>query len=141
MSPVADVDGERRLNMSLTIQPGELRRIRRTVIRRLRDWGFDAIANEAVLVVTELLTNVHEHAEGACELDIQPMADQLIVRVSDAMTTLPAMRRPSSSAEAGRGLVLVDTLTDHWETAITDTGKVVTCSFRTPSGPIDGSDP
>lgn len=131
MSPVVDIDVERRLNMSLTVRPAELGRIRRTVIRRLCNWGFDGIAEEAVLVVVELLTNVHEHAEGVCELDIEAVVDQLVVKVSDTVITPPTKRRRSSSAEAGRGLLLVEELTDHWETTITSTGKVVTCTFRT----------
>lgn len=131
MSPVVDIDVQRRLNMSLTIRPVELGRIRRAVIRRLCDWGFDEIAEEAVLVVVELLNNVHEHADGVCELDIEPVADQLVVRVSDTVMTPPTMRRRSSSAEAGRGLLLIEELADHWETTITSTGKVVTCTFRT----------
>jgi anti-sigma regulatory factor (Ser/Thr protein kinase) len=133
MQPVADVDADHRLNMSLIIQPSELGSIRRTVIRRLRDWGFDEVADDVVLVVVELLTNVYEHAEGACDLEIEPAADRLIVKVTDTMMT-PLMMHPlSTSAEAGRGLLLVDELTEHWETAITNSGKVVTCTIRTTS--------
>lgn len=134
MPPVADVDMEHRLTMSLTVQPSELTGIRRTVIRRLRDWGLETLTDDVVLVVIELLTNVHDHAGGLCDLEIEPMTDRLMVRVSDTAMTPPAMRRLSSSAEAGRGLLLVDALADHWETAITGSGKTVTCTFRTGRG-------
>ncbi|WP_086709863.1 ATP-binding protein [Streptomyces antimycoticus] len=130
MVPVAGVDTQSRLSMSLTVQPSELGSIRRAVIRQLRTWGLEEIVDDAVLVVTELLANVHKHAEGVCDLEIEHEAGRLIVRVSDTVMTPPTVRPRSTSAEIGRGLHLVGELTEHWETAITGTGKVVTCRFR-----------
>lgn len=128
MATVASV--EHRLNMSLTVEPAGLRAVRHDIASRLGEWGLGSIAGDVVSVVVELLTNVLEHAEGTCDLEIEALADQLFVRVGDTVMALPAMRPRSNTAEEGRGLLLVDVLTEHWETTITVSGKVVTCMFK-----------
>lgn len=133
MATVASV--EHRLSMSLTVEPAGLRAIRHDIASRLGEWSLEAIADDVVSVVVELLTNVFEHAEGTCDLEIQALADQLFVRVSDTVITLPALRPRSSTAEEGRGLLLVDALTEHWETTSTASGKVVICMFEITSRP------
>ncbi|WP_190121513.1 ATP-binding protein [Streptomyces inusitatus] len=118
--------------MSLTVRPSEIRRIRRAVMDHLDGRGLGESAFDIALVVTELLANVHEHADGICELDIEPREGRLILTVRDTVMAPPTLRHDSPSAENGRGLLLVDALTEHWETTVTATGKVVTCTFRTP---------
>ncbi|MFI1865724.1 ATP-binding protein [Streptomyces jumonjinensis] len=131
MAPVSDAHLVHRLTMNLAVEPSEIGGIRRAVIRFLRECGLDSISDDVVLVIGELLANVHEHAQGVCELEILQEGEGLIVQVSDTVTSPPTLRRGSASAEAGRGLLLVDALTEHWETTITATGKVITCAFRT----------
>ncbi|MFI1867007.1 ATP-binding protein [Streptomyces jumonjinensis] len=116
--------------MSLANSPSEISSTRRAVARRLTEWGLDRLAEDVVLVINELLANVHEHAGGDGELTIELTNDRLTVKVGDNNRTPPALREQRSSAESGRGLLLVDMLTDHWETVITGAGKVVICTFR-----------
>ncbi|NUK35537.1 ATP-binding protein [Streptomyces lunaelactis] len=121
--------------MSLTVEPAGLRAIRHDIASRLGEWSLGAVADDVVSVIVELLTNVFEHAEGTCDLEIQALADQLFVSVSDTVIALPAIRPRSSTAEEGRGLLLVGALTEHWETTITVSGKVVSCTFKITSRP------
>lgn len=136
MATVANVG--HRLTMSLIVVPDTLGDIRRTVVRQLDHWGFSAITEDAVLVVVELLTNVYKHADGVCDLLMEPSPDHLTIQVSDTVTTPPTMRQISGSAEEGRGLQLINELTEHWETAITRTGKVISCTLRTGDRPVGG---
>ncbi|AXG78234.1 ATP-binding protein [Streptomyces paludis] len=134
MASVAGI--ERELRLSIAVQPAELGRIRRDLLERLDAWGYAAVRDDAVLVVTELLTNVHQHAGGRCDLLVRAAEpDLLLITVSDPVMVAPARRKPqpvSGPAEDGRGLVLVDALTEHWETVLTATGKDIRCSMRVP---------
>ncbi|MFF8956487.1 ATP-binding protein [Streptomyces sp. NPDC014894] len=135
MSPVSDTHRDIRLNLRLTVEPSEIGGIRHIVIQQLAEWECTAIVDDVVLVVGELLANVHAHAEGVCGLTVERRGERLVVRVSDTVMTPPALRAGSGSTETGRGLVLIDALTEHWETTITSTGKVITCTFTTPTPP------
>ncbi|MFJ5226998.1 ATP-binding protein [Streptomyces sp. NPDC088400] len=133
MASVAGI--ERELRLSLTVQPAELGRIRRDLVERLDMWGCAAVRDDAVLVVIELLTNVHRHAGGRCELLVRPVEPLLLITVSDPVTVEPARRKMSGTAEDGRGLILIDELTEHRETVLTATGKDIRCFLRVPPTP------
>ncbi|MFD9717789.1 ATP-binding protein [Streptomyces sp. NPDC059076] len=117
--------------MSLTVEPSKIGVVRRAVVDRLKDVGHREAAPDVGLVVTELLANVHKHAEGICHLEIEPRGERLVLRLSDTVHNLPTVRQLSDCAETGRGLLLVAALTEHWESTTTPTGKVVTCTFHT----------
>ncbi|MFF8956538.1 ATP-binding protein [Streptomyces sp. NPDC014894] len=121
--------------MSLTVRSSEIRRIRRAVTDHLHGRGLGETAFDIALVATELLANVQDHADGICELEVESRDDRIVLRVRDTVMAHPALRRRSASAENGRGLLIVDALTEHWESTVTATGKVVTCTFRVPPGP------
>ncbi|MEW1718651.1 ATP-binding protein [Streptomyces sp. NPDC093109] len=148
MASVAGI--ERELRLSLTVRPAELGRIRRDLLERLDAWGYAAVRDDAVLVVTELLTNVHQHAGGRCDLLVRPAEPGpepglLLITVSDPVMVAPSRRKAHKApgtAEDGRGLVLIDALTEHWETVLTATGKDIRCVMRVPPPlPHNGVDP
>ncbi|MEV7865150.1 ATP-binding protein [Streptomyces sp. NPDC088124] len=82
--------------------------------------------------MTELLTNVHKHAGGRCGLLVTPTEAHLTVTVSDFTTAVPAKRARSSTAEDGRGLILIEEPTEHWETVLTASGKDIRCAIPLP---------
>jgi anti-sigma regulatory factor (Ser/Thr protein kinase) len=97
---------------------------RRFVVRALRKAGVPV--DEAVaLVVSELVTNSVLHA--ASKARIQVLVGDPVVRVEvhDTDPTLPVLRHPSPDTVNGRGLMLVDALTDRWGSEVTEDGKVV----------------
>lgn len=124
---------ERELRLSLTVVPEELRRIRRDLVERLDSWGCGSVSDVAALVVMELLTNVHKHAGGRCELLVKPEGPRLLIAVSDPVSVVLIKRKQSETAEDGRGLVLIDELTEHWETVLTASGKEIRCAIRMPA--------
>ncbi|MGW7332454.1 ATP-binding protein [Streptomyces sp. NPDC054840] len=96
----------------------------------LEDWGWDGqeTAGDALLVVSELVTNAKLHAGGCLELMLRA-GDVLRVEVYDGIGDLPRPLHPSRSARPGRpgghGLRLVHRLTDRWGVQAVGRGKVV----------------
>lgn len=81
-------------------------------------WGLtEETTQAAALVMAELVSNAVRHAWGASIRLIvdRPTDDRVYVAVVDrAPHRTPEMRTPGDGAEHGRGLLLVDTLSDRW---------------------------
>ncbi|MFD8378557.1 ATP-binding protein [Streptomyces sp. NPDC059679] len=81
-------------------------------------WGLTEEATQATaLVMAELISNAVRHARGPRVRVIvdRPTDDRVYVAVVDrAPHRTPEMRTPDDGAEYGRGLLLVDTLSDRW---------------------------
>jgi anti-sigma regulatory factor (Ser/Thr protein kinase) len=82
-------------------------------------------ADVAALLVSELVTNAHEHAGGPAVVDVVVDGRSLRVAVEDEDPTLPAPRGIDVEDERGRGLMLVAALASRWGTALTGRGKSV----------------
>lgn len=71
----------------------------------------------ALLLVSELVTNVVLHADGRPVLEVAVEADRLRISVSDEGGGAPRVRTDNPAlADSGRGLLLVDTLSSRWGT-------------------------
>ena len=70
--------------------------------------------NDARVVVTELVSNVVRHARTDVSIDLDLIDDCLRVAVSDRGNGHVVLRRDDQRSEMGRGLRLVDQLTDRW---------------------------
>ncbi|MEU7603519.1 ATP-binding protein [Streptomyces sp. NPDC041003] len=95
--------------------------------RTLRDWGWDRreSAEDALLVVSELVANAALHASGCHEL-VLTAGETLRIDVLDGARALPrprAVTRPG--VPGGHGLHIVQRLSDRWGSYAHDTGKVV----------------
>ena len=82
-------------------------------------------ADVAALLVTELVTNAHQHAGSTALVDVLVDDRSLRVAVADEDPTIPAPREIDLEAERGRGLLLVAALASRWGAAPTDRGKSV----------------
>lgn len=100
----------------------------------VRRWAATALADvdddhlQAVLVVcTELVTNAYEHAQTACVLRIQHSRKPCRVRVEveDASPEPPVLGRSRFGDSRGRGLIIVDRLSEAWGVQPQDGGKTV----------------
>ncbi|WP_086809031.1 PAS domain S-box protein [Streptomyces murinus] len=91
--------------------------------RTLASWECPAPADDALLLLSETLTNAVQHAEGPVGLRLCRTATDLTVEVSDRSPHLPQPRHAAGDEEHGRGLFLVRTLADGWGVRPTDEGK------------------
>ncbi|MGW3264855.1 PAS domain S-box protein [Streptomyces sp. NPDC001056] len=91
--------------------------------RTLASWECPAPADDALLLLSETLTNAVQHAEGPVGLRLCRTATDLTVEVSDRSPHLPQPRHAAGDEESGRGLFLVRTLADGWGVRPTDEGK------------------
>lgn len=90
--------------------------------------GTDASLRErAVLMVSELATNVVRHARGEFTVEIEVRPDGTYLAVHDASSVRPTPRTPEPTDASGRGLQIVDALADEWGVDATADGKVVWC--------------
>jgi len=81
----------------------------------LRNWECgDEVIDDARVVVTELVSNVVRHAGTDVSIDLDLIDDFLRVAVGDRGNGHVVLRRDDQRSEVGRGLRLVDRLTDRW---------------------------
>ncbi|WP_275946769.1 ATP-binding protein [Streptomyces sp. T21Q-yed] len=113
--------------------------MRRVTAARLRYCGLEALAEDVMTIVSELLTNAVLHS-GTTEisLNLEVRDGFLRIVVIDGMPGhANASRKPvEDNAEAGRGLALVEALAkEHggaWGTS--DDGTETWCSLAVPDG-------
>ena len=103
--------------------PQSARAARRLTRSTLRDWGLAALAEDAETIVGEFVANAVTHA--AVVRDRKPTAENLGLRllrrtgevmcaVLDPSDVAPVLKSPGGVEEAGRGLQMVDALSDVW---------------------------
>jgi anti-sigma regulatory factor (Ser/Thr protein kinase) len=99
------------------------------------DWDVPVDSAVAVLLTSVLVTNAIQHQTGATiTLTITCVCDQLRVAVHDTSHHVPVQVDAPADAEAGRGLMLVASLSTNWGFNRTGAGKVV---FFTLMPPVD----
>jgi anti-sigma regulatory factor (Ser/Thr protein kinase) len=88
-------------------------------VRQLHDWGLPL--DPAEHVVAELAANAATHGRVPgrdFRLTLYVVGDTLRIEVTDTCgDRLPRPQHPSAEAESGRGLLLVEALTDRWGVA------------------------
>ncbi|MEJ8639090.1 ATP-binding protein [Streptomyces sp. MS2.AVA.5] len=95
---------------------------RGTTAAVLRQWALpDAPAEDAQLVVSELVTNAISHGSGAVGLRVRYGNHQLRIEVTDGSTTPAKRRRAGANDPGGRGLLLVAHLSHRW--GVADSGR------------------
>ncbi|MEV8564530.1 ATP-binding protein [Streptomyces sp. NPDC051322] len=92
------------------------RHLRRILRLYLTGWGLLEVADAAELALTELIANVVRHVPGRrCQTLIFPLhAGGVRVEVADGCPQLPRAVAGDELGEGGRGLLLVDAVTDRW---------------------------
>lgn len=114
--------------MELQALPSRIGQVRRIVSAQLRYWHLDPLIDRASLGVTELLTNVHRHAQPdkLCTVDIEVLLDRLTVSVHDHDPRIPELRDADLNATCGRGLAMVAAVSESWGVRPDgESGKVV----------------
>ncbi|MEV0487897.1 PAS domain S-box protein [Streptomyces sp. NPDC050508] len=99
-------------------------------VKTLTEWDCAHRADDARLLVSEVLTNAVQHAEGPLVLHLRRTDTELAIEISDQSPHLPQPRPAAEDDESGRGLILVDTLADSWGVRPTDQGKTTWFTLR-----------
>ncbi|MFI9645691.1 ATP-binding protein [Streptomyces sp. NPDC052040] len=139
----------RHCTVELQALPSRIGQVRRIVSAQLRYWHLNPLIDRASLGVTELLTNVHLHAQPdkTCTVEMELLLDRLTVSVHDHDPRLPVLCEPDPTATSGRGLAMVAAIADSWGVRPDgDSGKVVWFALPAPSpappaGPVPGLTP
>jgi anti-sigma regulatory factor (Ser/Thr protein kinase) len=128
----------RHCSVELQALPARIGQIRRIVSAQLRYWHLDPLIDRAALGVTELLTNVHRHAQPDknCTVEIELQLDRLTVSVRDHDPRLPVLEDGTDvapMATCGRGLAMVAAVSESWGVRPHDDGKVVWFTLPAPT--------
>jgi CheY-like chemotaxis protein len=98
---------------------------RRFVDATLRDWGCDPVIEDALLVVSELVTNAVTHAASDARLELRLAPGVLRIEVSDNGSGAPEPQSIDVTRPNGRGLLLVSAMAVAWGIDPIPEGKVV----------------
>ncbi|WP_237404782.1 ATP-binding protein [Actinacidiphila reveromycinica] len=100
---------------------------RRLVRIALCAWGLEPLADDAEIVVTELVSNAVEHAGGqpVRVTVVRPGPGTVRIGVVDRSRVLPVPRVSVPDDEHGRGLAVVDVLAQCWGVTQLPSGKSV----------------
>ncbi|MEU6243371.1 SpoIIE family protein phosphatase [Streptomyces sp. NPDC047024] len=110
-------------------EPERIAEARQYLRELLHDWVSPDQVDSAVLLVSELITNVLVHTDAdallLAEIFGQSGARRLRVQVTDTGADLPHKRRPGELASSGRGLMLIELLADAWGVEPQGKGKSI----------------
>jgi hypothetical protein len=108
--------------------PQSARAARRLTRSTLRDWGLAFLAEDAEAIVGEFVANAVTHAAAVAAsvptqrrqspdglgLRLLRRNGEVICAVLDPSDSAPVLKEPASVEESGRGLQMVDALSDVW---------------------------
>jgi hypothetical protein len=104
----------------LSVGPEAAKAARDFTTSTLRDWQLDDLAQEAVLIASELVTNAIRHGrccagpDDGVELAWHRQAARVICMVIDRSPLPPVLGIADQDAESGRGLQVVQALAANW---------------------------
>lgn len=114
-------------SVQLTCDLSAPRAARHLIGLLLPQWGMDDqdLVDAAVLVASELVTNVLVHGEDGepVTLVLEAAGDVLRLEVEDRAPAVPAQREAAADDESGRGLAIVAQLAAQWEVQPLPAGK------------------
>lgn len=87
--------------------------------------GLTDLSDDVALVVSEMVTNAVRHATPPMALEIEASEDAVVVAVCDGSPLPPVARQADLDAEGGRGMLLVELLSDDHGVRAQPPGKAV----------------
>lgn len=91
-------------------------------------------AEDVVLVVSELVTNAVRASADIIGLTLTVAEDRVEVEISDDASGWPTPRQADADDPSGRGLAIVDELSDRWHTTELYPGKRITVTWFRDAG-------
>jgi anti-sigma regulatory factor (Ser/Thr protein kinase) len=93
------------------------------------------LVDACLLLASELVANAVRHGAAPVRLVVRcDEARGAEIRVSDGSARAPVVRGADLDALGGRGMLLVELLSDAWGSTPTRAGKVVWCRLRRDAG-------
>jgi anti-sigma regulatory factor (Ser/Thr protein kinase) len=118
----------------LPCTPGSAAAARKFLRQACTDWDAEELADLAVLVGNEFVTNVVEHADTSCRLTASLDQRGMLVSVRDFHPSPAPRPRPINvGARRGRGLQLVAQLAANWGVSDHPDGKTVWATVAPPA--------
>ena len=119
-----------RVELALTATAASVAEARRFLRQTLRAWDVDALEWPATQALSELVTNAVLHAGTRMIVVLELVDDGLLrLEVHDGSVRIPHQRRYGTQATTGRGIALVDGLSDRWGVEPSADGKSVWCEL------------
>ncbi|MEV4275462.1 ATP-binding SpoIIE family protein phosphatase [Actinoplanes xinjiangensis] len=117
----------RAATLQVAAEPTSPSRVRQWMTTRLREWSVpEPVIGAAILCTSELTTNALLHAGTPAQVHIDLNAERLLVSVADTGTRGSVIRAHADTlASRGRGLGLIEELSDSWGTDPTVRGSTV----------------
>ncbi|QYA94399.1 ATP-binding protein [Streptomyces anulatus] len=127
-------------SLRLAAVPAAVSNSRIFIRQTLEHWRVPDYIDVAELVVSELVTNAIEATgitdpqpkwtavtdEHVIGVQLRIIGARLYVEVWDRSTDTPVTKHPDDEAEGGRGLLLIEAMTEHWDVYQSEAGgKVV----------------
>jgi anti-sigma regulatory factor (Ser/Thr protein kinase) len=112
-------------SIDLVPEPRAARAAREFVDEHVRRYVTDDTADVAVLLTSELVTNVVVHARTPMRLHVDVTDRGIRVAVADEVPRPPTERSNHEARLTGRGINLVNTLATQWGVDPCPTGKTV----------------
>ncbi|PAZ12270.1 anti-sigma regulatory factor [Streptomyces sp. SA15] len=130
-APAVDHVVARAFEVTFTPADSRVRRMRQVTADQLRLWNLVDLRDDAMIVVSELVTNAIRHGKGRpIRLRVTRSDTELRVEVADGNPTPARLRSAGETDENGRGLELVAALSKDW--GVSPDGTTTWCSLAIP---------
>ncbi len=104
-------------------------RVAREAIRRSLERFPAECAEVAAAIVSELVSNAIRHGSPPIRLQVATEPTRIVITVSDASSAEPVVKTASPLDQQGRGLEIVEALSDRWGVTQDENGKSVWCEL------------
>ena len=131
--PAADEDDAATRSDVFVAVPEAVAAARCFVRGALETWGEDHLVWDGTLIVSELATNAVIHGDSPFRASITRSAGVVRIAVEDAGPGLPRSRSAPADALDGRGIAIVEELSQRWGCDRSDGGKVFWAELTTAS--------
>ncbi|MEO5745896.1 MAG: MEDS domain-containing protein [Terracoccus sp.] len=121
--------------------PQSIAKVRRFVTDTLDRHHPLGVVLDCSLIASEMATNAYRHADGSpFRVGVRLVPGRVRITVEDTSITPPSMPHPLEHDEGGRGVAIIDALSDRWGADSLPSGKVVWAEVLTASRSLAASE-
>ena len=135
-APAVD-PSRRQVTRRLPPTPASVFISRRFATQVLTLWSVPELTCDSIeLAISELATNAARHSEDVIEVHLVQTEGSVRVAVGDSSHRMPRLHAADDEMIAGRGLFLVEAVSDRWGVDSNGLGKTVWCEFDLPDSRV-----